>query len=312
MIMDNAALIASFLEYIDKLRNYSSLTLNTCKVLCRRWTEFLLTQGIHSVKNAEAKHVLAWIELRQTVDTVCDRTIESELCTLRTFYEYLIAFHGPSGDPCRCLPDFICKPAPEQDYVSVKEVFKMLDTFDKSNIIEYRNYCIVALLWSTGLRSFELRAIKWCDIDLVEGVLLVRKGKGNKQRQLFLNDRILDDLRTYRKKILAGEDTSLFCTYPNSKKKEICEVQLSNQQLLDILHNAARSAGISRRLTSQMLRHSFATHMYEAEVEIADIAEMMGHAHRTETSGYIHVSPKAAKALLNNHMFQTQKKQEGI
>lgn len=310
--MNNAALIASFLEYIDKLRNYSSLTLNTCKVLCRRWSEYLLTQGVDSIKNAESKHVLAWIELRQTIDTVCDRTIESELCTLRTFYEYLIAFHGPSGDPCRCLPDFICKPAAEQDYVSVNEVFKMLDTFDKKNIIEYRNYVIVALLWSTGLRSFELRAIKWCDIDLVEGVLLVRKGKGNKQRQMFLNDRILEDLRIYRKKILAGEDTSLFCTYPNSKKKEICEVQLSNQQLLDILHNAARSAGIKMRLTSQMLRHSFATHMYEAEIEIADIAEMMGHAHRTETSGYIHVSPKAAKALLNNHIFQTKNNKEKL
>jgi site-specific recombinase XerD len=300
---DTTELITAFVEYLSKVRNFSALTIATCKVVCRRWSEFLLTHGIESVKKAESEHVLAWIEKRQTVDAVCERTIESELCTLRTFHEYLITFHGPSCDPLSCLPEFICKPSAEQDYVRVDEIFGMLKTFDTGNMIDFRNYVIVALLWSTGLRSQELRALRWSDIDLKEGILLVRKGKGNKQRQLFLNDRVLGDLRKYRKGILAGENTSVFCIYPNSKRSEVCEVQLSNQQLLDIIHNAARAAGITRRTTCQMLRHSFATHMYEAGVSIADIAEMMGHAHRTETTRYIHVSVKAAQQLLNKHVY---------
>ena len=303
---DTTELITAFVEYLSNVRNFSALTIATCKVVCRRWSEFLLTQGIESVKKAESQYVLAWIEKRQTVDEVCERTIESELCTLRTFHEYLITFHGPSCDPLSCLPDFICKPSAEQDYVRVDEIFGMLATFDTNNMIDFRNYVIVALLWSTGLRSQELRALRWCDIDLDEGLLLVRKGKGNKQRRLFLNDRVLGDLRKYRKGILAGENTSVFCTYPNSKRSEVCEVQLSNQHLLDIIHNAARAAGITRRTTCQMLRHSFATHLYEAGVPIADIAEMMGHAHRTETTRYIHVSVKAAQQLLNKHVYHTR------
>ena len=298
-------MIDAFIEYLQKIRNYSILTLKTCKMICLRWSEFLNEQGVESVKNARAQHVLAWIEKRLTHDTVCERTIESELCTLRTFHEYLITFHGPSENPCGCLPEFICKPAAEQDYVSVNEVFAMLKTFDIKNMIDFRNYVIVALLWSTGQRSQELRALQWQDINLDEGILLVRKGKGSKQRQLFLNDRVLGDLRTYRKNILAGKKTSVFCTYPNSRRSEVCETQLSNQQLLDIIHNAARTAGISRRTTCQMLRHSFATHMYEAGVDIEDIAEMMGHAHRTETTRYIHVSINMAQMLLNKHIGHT-------
>jgi site-specific recombinase XerD len=307
---DTAELINAFVEYHGKIRNFSALTIATCKVVCRRWSEFLLAHGVASVKNAGSEHVLAWIEKRQKIDAVCERTIESELCILRTFHEYLIAFHGPSCNPCGCLPEFICKPAAEQDYVSVNEVFAMLKTFDMKNMIDFRNYVIIALLWSTGLRSEELRALQWRDIDLSEGMLLVRKGKGNKQRQLFLNDRVHEDLRTYRKGILAGDKTSVFCAYPNSKRSEVCEVQLSNQQLLDIIHKAARAAGITRRTTCQMLRHSFATHMYEAGVPIADIAEMMGHAHRTETTRYIHVSVNAAQLLLNKHVFHTHHHRE--
>lgn len=303
---NDGELIDSFVEYLSKIRNFSAVTIATCKVVCRRWSEFLGSHGIDSIKKAESENVLTWIEKRQAVDAVCERTIESELCILRTFHEYLIRFHGPSCNPVGCLPEFICKPNTEQDYVFVEEIFAMLKTFDISNIIDFRNYVIVALLWSTGLRSEELRHLRWNDIDLHEGILLVRKGKGSKQRQLFLNDRVLNDLRTYRKGILAGENTSVFCTYPNSKRSEICEVQLSNQQLLDIIHNAARAAGIMRRTTCQMLRHSFATHMYEAGVPIADIAEMMGHAHRTETTRYIHVSVKAAQLLLNKHVYHTQ------
>ena len=69
--------------------------------------------------------------------------------------------------------------------------------FRERQSIGLRNYTIIALLWSTGLRSIELCSLDWRDIDLEEATLLVRKGKGNKQRQLFLNDRILEDLRVY-------------------------------------------------------------------------------------------------------------------
>ncbi len=65
-------------------------------------------------------------------------------------------------------------------------------------------------------------------------------------------------------------------------------------------------------MTAQMLRHSFATHMYEAGVSIEDIAEMMGHAHRTETTRYIHVTIPAAQLLLNDHVYHTLYHREDV
>ena len=305
MSAENQHLIDSFVEYIAKLRNYTDATVKTCSCVCSRWARFLESRKIPSLKEAEAEHVLAWIEKRKNSDTVCDRTIESDLCTLRTLHEYLIFFHGPASNPCGCLPDFVCKHAPDHDYVSVNDVFSMLDTFDTNDTIELRNYVIVALLWSTGLRNSELRALKWCDVDLEEATLRVRKAKGNIQRQLFLNDRVLADMKTYRSRILAGANTHVFCTYPNSSRAGVCDVALSNHHVNDILKQAARTAGIKRRVTAHMLRHSFATHMYEAGVAVADIAQVMGHAHRTETTRYVHVTVIAAQRLLNAHVYHT-------
>ena len=308
--MNTRKLIESYIVYIQAIRNYSTTTIATCKVVCRRWIAFLEEQRISDVKNAESEHVLAWIDKRMNDDGVCDRTVESELCTLRTFHEYLIRFHGPASDPCGSLPEFICKPSPEQDYVSVDEIFRMLETFATEDILELRSYVIVALLWSTGLRNSELRDLQWQDIDFDNATLFVKKGKGNIQRQLFLNDRVLKDLKEYRNKILAGPQTHVFCTYPNSKRKGVSDIPLSNTQLLDTLKTAARAAGITRRMTCQMLRHSFATHMYEAGVSTADIAQMMGHAHRTETTQYIHVTVTAAQRLLNAHVYHTHHHRE--
>jgi site-specific recombinase XerD len=302
---ENKILIDSFIEYITKLLNYTDATVKTCSCVCRRWARFLVSLNVASLKDAGAQHVLAWIDKRKNIDNVCDRTIESDLCILRNLHEYLISFHGPATDPCGCLPEFVCKHAPDQDYISIDEIFSMLDIFDTHDSIELRNYVIVALLWSTGLRNSELRALKWRDIDLQEATLFVRKAKGNIQRQLFLNDRVLGDLKTYRARILAGPDTHVFCTYPNSKRAGVCDVSLSNHHLTDILKSAARAAGIKRRVTAHMLRHSFATHMYESGVDIADIAQMMGHAHRTETTRYIHVTVAAAQRLLNAHVYHT-------
>ena len=255
--MKTQELIESFIVYIQKICNYSPTTISTYKVVCRRWGEFLQKQNIIDIKMAQSEKVLAWIDKRMNSDGVCDRTIESELCTLRTFHEYLISFHGPVADPCGCLPEFICKPSPQQDYVRVEEIFTMLETFDTTFILEFRNYIIVALLWSTGLRNTELRNLQWQDIDLEEATLFVKKGKGNIQRQIFLNDRILENLRDYRQTILAGNKTYLFYSFSTNKQSNKNNIQLSNKQLLDILKSVARKAEITQRMTAQMLRHSF-------------------------------------------------------
>ena len=80
----------------------------------------------------------------------------------------------------------------------------MLDTQEGKDPVSRRNRLIIAVLWCMGLRSMELLELRWGDIDLEEGTLLVRVGKGNKQRQLYFNDHLLQDMREYRAGIVTN------------------------------------------------------------------------------------------------------------
>jgi len=300
----NAGLIKGYLTYLKKVRFISNSTIEVTRLICERWVRYLASRNVAKLTEAKSEHVLSWIEERRSSGIVKDRTIEHELCIFRTLYKYLITFCGPSADPVGCLPAFICRYSYEREYLSADEIFRMLGTFDKNDPIDLRNYTIIALLWSSGLRSSELLSLEWRDIDLEEGVIHVKQGKGGKQRMLFLNDRVLHDLRSYRKQILAGKETAVFCSHPYNRK-EISECGFGGRHLADIVRTSAKSAGIKRNVTPINLRHSFATHMYEAGVDIQDIQEMMGHGDKTETTVYLHVTVKAAKRLLNSHVYHT-------
>ena len=300
MIHDHAV-INEFIEWLCRIRSLTEVTIAHNASVCRFWADFLQQRGETSIRYAAIESVLAYVEKRSSIDKVKEVTISDDLCILRTFYNYLAAFGG-SSNPTACLPEFVCKKNYESDYLTVEEVFALLDTCDSKNPQGMRDYCIIAFLWSTGLRTSEFLALQWRDIDLEEGTVLVRKGKGRKQRRLFLNDRLRDDMVRYRKGILAGQRHPVFCSMASSNRNT---GEMNRYELAALIGIAAGNAGIDRKVTPLMLRHTFATHMYEAGVPLRDLQEMMGHSHMTETSVYIHVTVNAAKKLLNDNIYHT-------
>ena len=301
MITDRS-IIDEYIEWLCRIRSLTEMTVAHNRSVCRSWADFLVSRGEVSVRYASIESVLAYVEKRSSIDLVKDVTVSDDLCILRTFYNYLVQFGG-SSNPTGCLPEFVCKNTYESDYLSVPEMFAMLDACDKKKPPGGRDYCVIALLWSTGLRTGELLALQWRDIDLEESTILVRKGKGRKQRRLFLNDRLCEDLRRYRSGILCSEHHPVFCSRAPSIRTDGA---MSRNELSVIIGMAASKAGVDRKVTPLMLRHSFATHMYEAGVSVRDIQEMMGHSSVTETSVYIHVTVNAAKRLLNDHIYHTE------
>ena len=294
-------IIDEYIEWLGKIRSLTETTIAHNRSVCRAWADFLERRREKSIRYASTESVLSYVEKRSSIDRVKDVTISDDLCVLRTFYAYLVRFGG-SSNPTGCLPEFVCKNTYESDYLSVGEMFAMLDSCDTKNPQKMRDYCLIALLWSSGLRTAELLALEWRDIDLEESTLLVRKGKGRKQRRLFLNDRLCEDLRRYRGGILYSERHPVFCgSAPASARGGA----MSRNELYVIIGLAAANGGIDRKVTPLMLRHTFATHMYEAGVSVRDIQEMMGHSSATETSVYIHVTVNAAKRLLNEHIYHT-------
>lgn len=270
-------------------------TVDRARLVCRRWQAFVAGRG-SSVATARAADLLAFVAHRQTA-AVKDATIRGELCIIRTFYDHLLAHGKVAWSPAASLPTMICAPPAEKAYLTVAECVTILKSLDTTDAHGLRDYVVVALLWSTGLRSCELVALSWRDVDLDHGALVVRDGKGGKQRQIFLNDHILADLRAYRKRLGGDDHQPLLRSSAGAPG-----VALSARRLVEVVADAARRAGIAKPVSPLTLRHTFATHLFEAGAALEDIKELMGHDHLTETTVYVHVSLDAAKQLLNDHV----------
>ena len=191
----NDSISSEYLDYLKRMCGFSIRTLKRHKRMCTVWQDFLAKKD-RGLLEATPVDFLDFIKLRQ--GQVKNATIAGELCVLRTLYAYLYDFEKICLNPAASIPELICEPPAEKSWLTVAECFQFLEAFDVSNPIGLRDYTITALLWSTGLRSSELCALNWRDIDLEDGSLMVRKGKGGKQRQIFLNDRVRGNLLHYR------------------------------------------------------------------------------------------------------------------
>ncbi len=296
------SLIEDYLNYLKQMCGFALPTLKQHKRICSNWVLFLKGRTIYE---AGPSDFIGFIELRS--HQVSNSTIARELCVLRTFYGYLHDFEKMPFNPAASIPELICEPPAEKHWLTVDECFQFLEEFDTSTAIGLRDYTITALLWSTGLRNSELCALNWADIDLDEATLRVRKGKGGKQRQIFLNDRVLDDLRKYRRQAKGFRNDPIFYTFAQNASKKLKYARLSQNRVGQIIREHGKTTGIKKAVNPLTFRHCFATHMYEAGVQVRDIKEMLGHDDETETTIYIHISIDRVKRFLKDHMSNPEK-----
>lgn len=246
--------------------------------------------------------LLAFVEHRSRAG-VKSATVRHDLCVLRTLYGYLFTHRLVNVNPAASLPEMICAPVKEKAFLTVEECFQLLEAADTSTAIGLRSYVILALLWSVGLRNRELCTLTWQDVDLEQGTLLVRHGKGGKQRQLFLNERVLDDLSAWHRKVDgAGSSPVFFAMGRGQVPPQGERAPLSASRLVETVREHARSAGLDKPVNPLTFRHTFATHMFEAGATMDEIKELLGHDDETESTIYVHVTLDAAKQLLNDHV----------
>lgn len=295
------ALVNPYCEYLATIRDFDAKTLVLHRRALAQFHTFLETRGADGLRPQPAD-LVAWITTRLEAG-ISRTTIRGQLCVLRTFYSYVKEFGHSGGTALELLPEMICEQTAEQHYMTVAECRRLLDVFDSADPIGQRNRMLVALLWSTGLRTAELCALKWRDIDLEDASLLVRRGKNRRQRLVFLNDRVLADLRGYREiSRPEGGPSPVLPAMRGAAWPEGRRLPITAGGVCTVLQTHAPRAGIGRPVSPKTLRHTFATHMYERGASVADIQEMMGHSTDTETCIYIHVTVEAARQLLLDHM----------
>jgi integrase/recombinase XerD len=175
---------------------------------------------------------------------------------------------------------FDIRGAKKSDYLPVvlskEEIGRMLakTTNPKHNFL-------ISLIYSAGLRVSEAVTIKMCDFDLDRRMILVRQGKGGKDRSTILSQKLIP---TLKKQFALKKPGDYLFTGAGGNG------HLAAMSAEKIVKKVAESAGISKKVTCHSLRHSFATHLLEAGTSIRYIQELLGHKRLETTQIYTKVA----------------------
>jgi integrase/recombinase XerC len=154
-----------------------------------------------------------------------------------------------------------------------------------------RDRAILEVLYATGLRVSELTGLCWRDVDSELAMVMVRAGKGNKDRLVPLGEPALDALLAWR----AVMPTAWSLDGPvitNLRGR-----RLTARSVQKLVAHRLMVAGLDTPLTPHGLRHSFATHLLNAGADLRSIQEMLGHSSLATTQRYTHVSVRHLKEV---------------
>jgi integrase/recombinase XerD len=207
-------------------------------------------------------------------------TINSTVSALRFFFTVTL----DRADAVRHLT-FVHEPRKLPLVLSPAEVARFLEAAPG---IKYKAALSVA--YGAGLRISEVVALKVCDIDSKRMMLRVEQGKGRKDRHAMLSPVLLDLLRDWWR--IARPTAWLF---PGRDPVH----PMSTRQLTRACHAAADMAEIKKRVTPHTLRHSFATHLLEQNVDIRVIQVLLGHAKLETTALYTRIATNTIRAVMS-------------
>jgi len=220
--------------------------------------------------------------------------------TLRHFFAFLAAEGHVAADPAARLERPRVPQRLPGAVLSVPEVKRLLGAAEPSPR-GLRDRAMVEVFYATGVRRAELRNLDLCDLDHAERTLLVRAGKGEKDRLLPLTRSCYAGLTDY----LRRGRPELMTRHPDSTRAVFLSARgqrLSSMALADSLTKLGRAAGINKRLTPHTLRRSCATALLKNGVSLRHIQLLLGHADLSITSVYLRLDPSdLRRELLLRH-----------
>jgi len=167
------------------------------------------------------------------------------------------------------------------DVLSKKEIKRLIESAGDN----LRDKLLVEFMYSAGLRVSECASLRQNDLNIPDKTGLLKHGKGGKDRFFILSDKLTNDLKKY---------------LANHKSEYIFNVEgkpISARRIQYIVRRLAKKSGIKKKVYCHLLRHSFATHLLEAGVDIRKIQELLAHSNLQTTQFYTQVSKKELKKV---------------
>jgi site-specific recombinase XerD len=182
-----------------------------------------------------------------------------------------------------------CYPRKLPAVLSVEEVGRLLEAAPG---IKYK--AILGTAYGAGLRVSEVASLKVDDIDSTRMLIRVEQGKGRKDRNAMLSPQLLTLLRLWWEE---GKRRRVMLRHGWLFPGRSCTDPISARQIDRATHEAAEAAGIRKRVSPHTLRHSFATHLLEQDVDIRVIQVLLGHSKLDTTALYARVATKTIRAV---------------
>ena len=284
---------ARFFEHIDPFLNYrkdiygaSEQTLKSNRVDLTLFKRFICNK---KYKLVDGHSTMAFqYHLKQDRNN-CGGSINRKIFTLKSYSHFLRLMDVPQAhklpfyDVLKVRQGYRNRP----NALSKYQIRSFFQSIDRSTILGIRNYAVYALMYQTGLRVGEVHSLNMDSIDLEKQQVTVM-GKGNKKRQLHLTKEMCQVLSEY----IAVRGFFLNSHLSNalflSKKGNRLAIRTMEDNIKKILANA--DFYVPFNVTCHTLRHSFASHLNDNDVDILVIQSLLGHSSPRSTEPYIHPS----------------------
>jgi len=215
---------------------------------------------------------------------------------LCSFYSFLKKSGITEDDPAAHLFRIKKSRSERNQPVSAIEVIRLLKAVDTTTYQGQRDYLMISILWALGLRISELLKLRLKDFKLIDPLektaLLIIHGKGRKQRALFVVDKLFDCFIAYlNHPQTCKQSQSLLFPGKHGNPTD-------DSTILKRFERYKQAANLNCRINPHVLRHTFATQMYQRGVPAEAIRAMLGHRSLDETAIYIHISEQKKQEAL--------------
>lgn len=299
--MDIQTLKRQFFEHLEIEKGRSLKTIENYERYLERFLSFAKVTNPKDITDDTVREFRLWLNRqpnKETMDgragTLKKKTQNYYLIALRSFLKYMRKRGVESLSPERIE---LAKVAERDlDLISESDLKRLLSAPDGSDVKNLRDRAILELFFSTGLRLSELCSLSR-DLDLNKDEFSVR-GKGEKVRVVFLSDHARDCVRAYLAKRTDMED-ALFVNLAriSGAGGKVKPTRLTPRSIERIVKHYAIKAGISKKVTPHILRHSFATDLLQNGADIRSVQIMLGHANIATTQIYTHITNKQLKDI---------------
>jgi integrase/recombinase XerD len=284
-------LLDQFLHYLIVEKGLSKNTIEAYGHGLTRFLNHLREKGIQEIRDVGKFDVKGFLLVlrRRNLNT---KSIVRNLVAIRTFFRFLVQEGILGANPVENLETpRVAKTLPE--ILSLKEIEQLLDQPNLQTPLGLRDRAMLEMLYATGMRVSELTHLPTHQVNLEGGYVLLY-GKGSKERIVPIGSEAMKWVALYLKAargtLAKGKESpSLFITRSGRG--------MSRQRFWKNLKDCAKRAGLQRRITPHLLRHSFASHLLERGADLRSVQMMLGHVDISTTQIYTHVTGERLKKI---------------